>query len=120
MKKFVPIFVTLVLVLFTLNGCVTTGAPQNKYETNLSVEAQFTALVNQYEIWYQMADEATKKEWKAKFDPVFIHLDTLMDSYHNMVAADQDTALIISEINRIKTKIMIELTRRMAEKEATK
>ncbi|NIP33135.1 hypothetical protein GWN26_09235 [Candidatus Saccharibacteria bacterium] len=120
MRKLVPILVALVLVWVTLNGCVTTGAPQNIYETNLSVEAQFTALVNQYEIWYQMADEATQKEWKETFDPVFIHLDTLMDSYHNMVAADQDTTAIIAEINRIKTRIMIALTRSMAEKEATK
>ena len=100
------------LVLF-LGAC----AAQNKYSVNLQTEAAVAGVMEQYEIWYQLADEETKAQWKKDFDPALIELDLLMDTYHNMVLIGDDTTLLLAEINKLKTRIMIELTRRMAEKE---
>jgi hypothetical protein len=95
---------------------VSCGA-QNRYSVNLQTEAAIAGIAEQYDVWYQLADPETQAEWKQLFDPAFAQLNLLMDSYHNMLAVGEDTTMILAEINKLKTQIMIELTRRMAEKE---
>jgi hypothetical protein len=90
-------------------------ATENVYQKNLTVEAEVAAVMEKYELWYQMADEETKAEWNKVFDPAFDKLDLLMDSYHNMVESGLTTTAILREIDNIKTRIMIELVKRHSE-----
>jgi hypothetical protein len=108
-KRAVPI---LLITLLLIAGCVATK--QNMHSTNLTVEQEVIALMEQYEVWYQLAPEEVKAEWKKVFDPAFQKLDLLMDTYNNMVRNGMTTVTIIGEINRVKTQIMMELVRRQA------
>jgi len=105
----------LLFILIVFIGCAMTQ--QNKYEQNLTTEAQVAAIMEQYDIWYQMMSPDVQADWDKVFTPAFDQLDLLMDSYHNIVANNLETVTILAEINRLKTRIMIELTKRMADKD---
>jgi len=84
-------------------------AAQNQYKTNLSIESEFAALAEQYEVWYQMAPAETQAEWAKIMDPMFIEADGLMDEYHNLLVMDMDTTSVIVSLNRLKTRILMQL-----------
>jgi hypothetical protein len=90
---------------------------QNVYSTNTMWEEEVITLAEQYQLWYSLATPEIQAEWKKVFDPAFIQLDLLMDSYSNMVKNGLTTTTIIVEINKIKTQIMIELVRRQTANE---
>ena len=117
-RKKVTVVPILLLVALFLVACAMTQ--QNRYQQNLTIEAEIAAVMEQYDVWYQMMTPEIQAQWTPIFQPAFEQLDLLMDSYHNMLANDLETMTILAEINRLKTRIMIELTKRMAESEAAK
>ena len=109
MKYAKPVLTLFLIVLIA--GC----AAQNAYQTNLTVEAEVAALAEQYTAWRQMMEPEVQEDWDKIFVPAFSQLDSLMDSYHNLLANNMETITIVNEINRLKTQIMIALTKKMAE-----
>lgn len=107
-------YAALMLVVFFVCTAQTCGG-KNVYETNVSIDNQVTTLMEQYADWYDAADQATQTRWKETIDPAMAQLDLLLSSYHNMIDLGQDTKIIISEITRIKTRIMIMLTKELEE-----
>lgn len=106
-SKYAIILVALCVIVI---GC----APQNQYSINLTVESEAAALTEQYNLWYSMMEPTVRAEWDTVFDPAFLRMDQLLDTYHNMVANGMSTQTIILEINKLKTQIMMELVKRRA------
>ena len=98
----------LVVLCFIVIGC----APQNQYSVNLTVEAEVAALTEQYNLWYNMMEPDIRAEWETVFDPMFLEIDRLLDSYHTAIDRGMTTQTVISEINKLKTRIMMELIKR--------
>ena len=102
--------IILVALCFIVIGC----AAQNQYSVNLTIEEEVTVLTEQYNLWYNMMDPDVQAEWSPIFDPVFLRIDQLLDTYHAMVANGMSAQGAVLEINRLKTVIMMELIKRKA------
>lgn len=112
MKRFALLMMAVMFVgTLTLFSCAT----QDAYRVNTTIESEFAALAEQYELWYQMADDDTKANWKKNVDPLFLEADLLLDVYHDALVAGTDPGDPLRQLNALKTKIMVLLAERMEE-----
>lgn len=109
MKRFMVTFVLLSLIFV---GCAST----NTYKAYVIADKELTVLAEQYESWYQMADPEQQANWKADIDPLFIEMDKLLDDWQLLLLAGEETDDIVLAINRIKSRILAELMKRLEDK----
>ena len=102
--------VIFMVSLLVLSGCA--GTIENQYKTYLTIDQEFTTLLEQYEIWYQAASIEQQSEWKASVDPLFIRADTILDQYRTVILAGEDPDSLIAQLKVIKTQLLMELAKR--------
>ncbi|MHA2344768.1 MAG: hypothetical protein ACXADW_23170 [Candidatus Hodarchaeales archaeon] len=111
----------LIVLCLILSFAIFACASSSTYKAYITTDKTVTALMEQYEMWYQMADEDQKAEYKEVVDPLFIELDVLMDDWHLLLMAGEDSdeniSEIVSAINHIKSRILTELMKYMKEQE---
>jgi hypothetical protein len=97
------------LMLMLIAGMMAVACTQNLYDTNVSIEAKFTATVQKYAAWKAAAPEEVRERWRETVDPLVFEGDVLMDSYHNVVKAGGDPAAIVAEIDLLITQILVRI-----------
>lgn len=103
MKRFLYLpLLALLVIPFLWLGCA-----QGPYKVNLTVEQEFTALAEQYEIWYQSAPADVQAYWKETVDPLLIQADKLLDQYNLALKSGGEPGAILSQLNLLKTQILM-------------
>lgn len=92
-------------------GCAGTQV-QNQYEAFVVIDKEFTALAEQYNLWYQAATPELQAKWKKSIDPLFLRADELLDIYQTVLLAGADPAAQVAELRTLKTQILTALAQR--------
>jgi len=101
----------LVAILITILGaCATTG--QSQYKAYITSEKEFSGLAEQYQMWYEAANDETKLRLKETMDPLFRDVDILLDDYHDIMLNGGDATDVALQLRRIKTRILMELAKK--------
>jgi hypothetical protein len=108
MKHLMVVFMLLALVF----GCASTDT----YRSYVIADKELTAIAEQYDTWYQIADSEQQAQWRNDIDPLFIEMDKLMDDWQLLLLAGEDTDDIVLAVNRIKSRILAELMKHMEDK----
>ena len=112
MRKFkVQLAICMVSFLVLLAGCAGM-AIENQYRAYLTVDQEFTTLLEQFEIWYQAATPEQQAEWRDTIDPLFIRADTLLDQYRMVLLAGESPEQMIAQLKIIKSQLLMELAKR--------
>ena len=106
-------FLVLLCVSVILMAC----PAQNQYSVNLTIEQEVAALMEQYDLWYELAPPEVQEEWRGVFGKAFAEMDLMLDTYHELLAHDMSTESVIMQINQLKTRIMMTLIHRRAANE---
>jgi hypothetical protein len=101
LKKF-----SILILVALMFSCVGGGS---MYDTSLEMETQIATLAEQYEMWYQAANETTQAELKANIDPLFERADRLLDDWQIALSIGSDTDTLEEQLKILKTQIMLEL-----------
>jgi len=109
-KKINTIGVLVAVLVVVLAACATTG--QDSYRAYITAEKEFSSLAEQYEMWYQDADDATKLRLKNTMDPLFKDVDILLDDYYDIMLVGGDATDIALQLRRIKSRILMELAKK--------
>ena len=111
MKRFLALFAVCVFALSVI-GCASTDT----YRSYVIADKELTAIAEQYDTWYQIADDEQRAEWKERVDPLFIEADKIMDDWQLLLLAGENTDDIMLAMNRIKARIMAELVKYLEDK----
>jgi len=98
------------IFLLIMIGCATTG--QNQYRAYITAEKEFSGLAEQYQMWYEAANDETKLRLKETMDPLFRDVDILLDDYHDIMLNGGDATDVALQLRRIKTRILMELAKK--------
>ena len=98
----VTILVTLVLLLGACAG-------QSARVSYVSMEQEFMAMGQQYDVWYKSGNVDAETHGRAVL--LFRSASTLLDSLKLAVLSGQPTSELYLELNKLKTQIIFELTK---------
>jgi hypothetical protein len=101
LKKF-----TLLILVAAFLGCAGGGSV---YDASMEMEKQVALMAEQYDVWYQAANEVTKAKLRKEIDPLFMQAGRLLDDWQTALALGGEGEDFEEQLKILKSQIILEL-----------